>query len=138
MITPEESRALVRRYYEVINGGDFNQLDELVSGNYQHHVPGLLPTLQAFKQVLHMYRHGFPDLVNNVEALIVEEDKIVARVSIHGSHQGMFLGHPPTHKPFKAVGIDIFRIADGKIAERWGLFDTMTMLQQLGLYSPMV
>jgi predicted ester cyclase len=138
MFTAEESKALVRRYYDVINSGDFNGLDEIVSSRYQHHVPGLLPGVQAFKQVLSMYRHGFPDLVNTIEDLIVEGDKIVARVGIQGSHQGIFLGHPPTQKPFKAVGIDIFHIAGGKIAERWGLFDTMAMLQQLGLYTPTV
>ena len=60
----------------------------------------------------------------------------MARSITLGTHTGAFMGHPPTGRRFHAGGIDVFRIAEGKLVERWGQFDTLGMLQQLGLYRP--
>jgi predicted ester cyclase len=49
-----------------------------------------------------------------------------------GTHQGEFMGMPPTGKRFEVEGFDMVRVRDGQFTEHWGLFDTMTMMQQLG------
>jgi predicted ester cyclase len=60
-------------------------------------------------------------------------DKAVVRVRITGTHEGEFMGVPPTGKRIDVQGIDIVRFGDdGKAVEHWGVTDAMTMMQQLG------
>jgi steroid delta-isomerase-like uncharacterized protein len=132
----EANKKLVSHYYEAINSGNLAALDQVVAAGYQHHTPNLPAGLSPFKAMLSMYRQGFPDMCNTIETLIAEGDLVVAHATTSGTHTGSFLGHPATGKPFTATGIDIFRVADSLLVERWGAFDTIAMLQQLGLYSP--
>lgn len=76
---------------------------------------------------------AFPDFHATIEDMVAEGDKVVVRVTATGTHQGDFMGIPATGKPFKYQEIHIARIADGKMAEHWGVEDTLGMLQQLGV-----
>ncbi len=76
---------------------------------------------------------AFPDLHTDTEELIAEGDKVVQRFTVSGTDKGGFMGAPPTGKHYKVTGISIFRIANGKIVEHWGVFDQAGVLQQLGL-----
>ncbi len=76
---------------------------------------------------------AFPDLHVTPEDVIAEGDSVVARLTSRGTHQGEFQGIPPTGKQITLTGIEVFRIADGTIAERWGEFDFLGLLQQLGV-----
>ena len=67
------------------------------------------------------------------EDIIVEENKVVARWTARGTHAGALMNIPPTGKQVTLKGIDILRNEDGKIVERWGEFDALGMLQQLGV-----
>lgn len=130
------NESLVRHYYQAINEGNLDALDALVAPDFIHHTRGMPAGLAIFKRVLLMFRQGFPDLHNTIEAVILDGDLVVARTTTRGTHQGPFLDHPPTGRPFEAPAIEIFRLANGRLVERWGVFDTIAMLQQLGLYSP--
>ena len=80
-----------------------------------------------------MYLSAFPDLHITVEDMIAEGDKIVARLTMRGTHQGAFLGIPPTGKQVTGTAIDINRITGGKSVEHWNNSDTLGLLQQLGV-----
>lgn len=112
-------------------------VDQLFVPDYIHHDPGLPPELQsgrdAYKQLVTVFRTGFPDIKVTVEDMVAEEEKVVARWSWRGTNQGEFQGIPPTGKQVTGSGISIHRIAEGKIAEAWVNFDTLGMLQQLGV-----
>jgi predicted ester cyclase len=56
-------------------------------------------------------------------------------VNVGGTHQGEFMGIDPTGNRVTITGVDILRIADGKIVEHWGKFDDLSMMQQLGVIS---
>ena len=68
-----------------------------------------------------------------IEDVIAEGDKVAVRFTFRGTHQGELMGIPPTGKQVTISGMDINRIAGGKIAERWAVFDMLGMLQQLGV-----
>jgi len=72
-----------------------------------------------------------------VEDLMADGDKVVARVSYRGTHQGAFRGIAPTGKQIAVMGINIFRIANGKLVERWGLTDRLAVLHQVGVVPPL-
>ena len=133
----EDNKALARRFYnEVINGGNLDLIDELVSEDFVDHEasPGM-PTTgpEAPKATFAMFFAAFPDLQMTVDEMIGEGDKVVARATMSGTHKGEFMGIPPTNKAFKVQAIDIAEIHDGKVTQHWGVTDQAAMMAQLGL-----
>jgi predicted ester cyclase len=80
-----------------------------------------------------MYQMAFPDVRMTVEDGFAEGDKVVVRWTGRGAHTGELMGIPPTGKQVTVTGIDVYRVAGGKLVERWGEFDQMGMMQQLGV-----
>jgi steroid delta-isomerase-like uncharacterized protein len=80
-----------------------------------------------------MFLSGLPDLATTVEDTIAEGDKVAARWTARGTHNGELMGIPPTGKKVAMTAISIHRIVDGKIAESWINFDALGMMQQLGV-----
>jgi predicted ester cyclase len=78
-------------------------------------------------------RRGFPDLHVQVEDLIAEGDKVVSRNTVTGTHQGEYMGLQPTGKSVTYDEIFIFRLANGRITESWGVVDVLSQLRQLGV-----
>jgi steroid delta-isomerase-like uncharacterized protein len=68
-----------------------------------------------------------------IDEMIAEGDRVMVRWTFHGTHQGEFHSLPSTYKQATYSGINIFRIADGKIAEVWDIFDRLWLWQQLGV-----
>jgi predicted ester cyclase len=58
---------------------------------------------------------------------------VVERLTASGTHQGDLMGVAGTGRTITLRGINIFRIRNGKIAERWGQLDQLGLLHQLGL-----
>ncbi len=131
----EENKAIARRGYEAINQNNLDALDEIVASDITDHdpAPGQAPGLEGVKQYFSSLHAAFPDFHMEVEDMIAEGDKVVARISWSGTHQGEFMGIAPTGNRVEVSGIDIVRITDGKVVERWGNFDDLGMMQQLGV-----
>lgn len=55
------------------------------------------------------------------------------RATMSATHQGSFMGIPPTGKRVEISGIEYFRLANGKIVERWVMFDDLGLMEQLGV-----
>ena len=123
----EAQKALVRRTYDALNAGTVDSLDELVATDFVDHdpVPGQAPGLAGFKQAVALFRAAFPDGQVAVEEVIAEGDKVVARVTLRGTQAGEFLGAPPTGAPVTAEGVEIFRLARGKVVEGWSRFGAL-------------
>ena len=134
-MSAEDNKAIVRCAYDAINQNDLDALDEMVDSDITDHdpAPGQGPGLEGVKQYFSSLHTAFPDVHMDVEDMIAEGEKVVARVSVSGTHQGEFLGIVPTGNQVAIKGIDILRIVDGKVVEHWGKFDDLGMLQQLGV-----
>jgi len=74
---------------------------------------------------------GMPDLAVSIEAMVVNADMFAASFVYEGTHQGVYFGIAPTGKKLRFTSCDIFRVADGKIAEHWGMGDIAGTLAQL-------
>jgi steroid delta-isomerase-like uncharacterized protein len=134
-MSAEDNKAIVRRAYDAINRNDLDALDEMVDSDITDHdpAPGQGPGLEGVKQYFSSLHTAFPDVQMSVDYMVAEGDKVVARVSVSGTHQGEFLGIDPTGNQVAITGLDVLRIVDGKIVEHWGNFDDLGMLQQLGV-----
>lgn len=76
---------------------------------------------------------AFPDLHITIEDSIAEGDKVVSRNSVTGTHQGEYLGRPPTGKSIAYNEIFVFRFVNGRVAETWGVVDVLSQMRQLGV-----
>jgi steroid delta-isomerase-like uncharacterized protein len=138
MSSTEENKALYRRWFEeVVTGGDLELADGLLASDYVMHFPGSPAPVdrEGHKQLLLMFRTGFPDWNEMVEDVIAEGDKVVIRVTGRGTHEGEFQGIPPTGNQVSVTGVGIGRIEEGRIAESWAEYDALGMMQQLGVFS---
>lgn len=135
-----DNKALDRRIVEEgFSKGNIAVLDELIAADCVDHAapPGTPSGREGVKQFFTMLRSAFPDLHFTIEDVIAEGDKVVTRSTWQGTHQGAFLGIPPTGKQVRVTGIDITRYAGGKAVEHWGNQDTLGLLQQLGVIPSM-
>jgi steroid delta-isomerase-like uncharacterized protein len=87
----------------------------------------------AIKEVFTTLLRAFPDLQVTIDDLIEEEDKVVARQTVTGTHQGAYLGVPPTGKRVTYDEIFVVRFLNGRIAETWGVVDVLSQMKQLGV-----
>ncbi len=129
-----------RIYEEVFNTGKLEQADTLIATAYIDHNPiglGGKSGIEGFKQTVRALRFAFPDLHFTVEQMIVNGDQVVTRTTVRGTHKNSFMGVDPTDKQVTVSGFDIFRIADGVVAERWGTLDGLTLMQQMEVFIPM-
>jgi predicted ester cyclase len=137
-MTIEENKAVVLAYQEACNSNDLDALDRLVAQDVRSHnpAPGLPPGLEGGKISHRATRAAFPDLHYHTDDLIAEGDRVVQRFSLHGTHRGPFMGLAPTGKEIAFGGISIFRLEGGMIVEHWAVQDGLTLMVQLGLFTP--
>jgi predicted ester cyclase len=136
-MSTEQNKALVRQLVEeVINQGNISMIDEFLIPDFVEHEelpPGIPPGREAPKVLFTMLRSAFPDLKATIEHLIAEGDEVVLHMTWTGTHEGEFMGIPPTGKRISINVIDILGIAEGKFVEHWGVMDSMAMMHQLGV-----
>ena len=133
------TESLIHRLFdEAFNQGQIALVDELLSPNHFTHTAfgGAPHGPQGLKWLIVMFRTAFPDLHCTIEDEIREGDKVAACWLMRGTHQGLFLGNPPTFRQVKIQGIVFARTAHGQIVEDWILADQMDILQQLGIVPP--
>jgi steroid delta-isomerase-like uncharacterized protein len=131
----DSDEAVVRRYYEEMANGRQNGLAaELFATDHVMHDPQVPagPGPEGMVGVISTYQDGV-DGHWTVEDLFSSGDKVVARWTGSGTHVGEVNGIPPTGKAISVDAISIHRMADGKIAETWEVWDTLGFLQQLGV-----
>jgi len=135
MSTIEENKAIIRRYREAHNANNLDALDAIVAKDVISHnaLPGLPPGLEGGKMAHKAFLVPFPDIQTKTEHLVAEGDKVIEWYSAHGTNTGEFMGMPPTGKKFEIPSIVVYRLANGKIVETWGLNDGQGLLQQLGM-----
>lgn len=136
----EENRAVIRRYCEeVVNKRNVALVDDLWDANVINHglAPGILPGAAHIKVLVQRFHAAFPDLRFTIEDMIAEGDKVVIRLTVEGTHRGEFRGIAATGKQVTTKTIAIYKFANGKIVEVWGIRDDLGVLQQLGAIPPM-
>ena len=131
-----ENKALVRRFYEEIDKGNVEAMDELVAENYIDHspppFPGLASGREGVKQSIKLFWTATPGH-HRIEDQIAEGDKVVTRLTAYGAHEGDLPGIPRTGNKLEMTATVIHRISNGKLAEKWANKDVLGFLQQLGV-----
>jgi predicted ester cyclase len=136
MITKEtENKAKARQIPEgILTEGNLDLADELFADDYvgrflsePHHGP------EGVKEYASIVQNAFSDIEATVEDVIAEDDKVVRRDRLTGTHDGEFMGIEPTGEDVEITGIVILRVEDGQFVESWGQANTYELMQQLGV-----
>ena len=135
----EANKDIVRRMLDASDRGDLDAILELYAPDYVEHSPSGVRRGAAgredLRRVLSAMLVAFPDTRHTLHDLVAEGDTVVARLSATATHTGPLFGHPPTGKAVSLSGITIYRIVEGRIAERWAEHGP-GVLEQLGLAAP--
>lgn len=132
-----ENKKIARRLIEEVwNRGELNVVSQLIAPNHVNHGPQMPPNAmrgpEGVKQLISLYRRGFPDAQQTIEEQMVDGDKVITRWTVHGTHKGEFFGMQPSGRRVTMSGITIDRISGGKIVESWTDADLLGMMQQIG------
>ena len=138
-MSADTNKEIVRRLGVEPWEGNLGVIDEVVAPDYVGHDPAQ-PEMQGpggIKEFVTGYLAGFPDGKITIDEQLAEGDLVATRWTGRGTHQGELMGIPATGKQVTVSGITISRVKNGKVVEEWSNWDTLGMLQQLGVVPEM-
>ena len=134
-----ENKDIIRRLLAEVDRGNLDAIDLFYAEDYFDHGPSAIrgpeKGRQSVRKALGLLHRAFPDTRHTIEDLIAEGDRVAARITARGTHTGELLGHAPSGRVVAQTSITIYRIEDGRIAERWS-DHPQDILEQRGLPAP--
>jgi len=132
MSDPE--RLFRRLIDEGFNRGDLSVADEVTAPDIVEHQdfgPDHAAGAEGVRAVISSLRRAFSDFHLQIEDIATSGDAVWARLTATGTHDGPFMGHPPTGRRMRATVFDVVRVVDGRMVEHWGVPDRLGVLYQL-------
>lgn len=130
----QENVAIVSRIWdEIWNLGKLEVCEQVLARDYVGYLP--LMTVHGpaeFQNLVRIYREAYPDVHLTVDDVFASGDRVAVRWVSRGTHLGAMMGIPPSNKKIEVMGISLFRMQDGQVAEEWEGFDTLGMMHQIG------
>lgn len=126
-----DPKAVVSRFYEIVNEGAVERLDEVCAPDMVGHA-GAGANLVALKMSIGSFRDAFPDLSAELRHVVAEDDLVSTWVSYEGTHHGEFAGVSGSGRRVRFAAWDLIRVADGRIAEITQYCDVFTLMNQIG------
>jgi steroid delta-isomerase-like uncharacterized protein len=129
---------LIHSLHEIWNTGNLALIDNVYAPDFLAHWPASseVPERRGIEGVrfgVTRIRTAFPDWHERVLDVFGSADRVASRYVSTGTHRGTFWGIEPTGRRIEIEEISIFRIAGGRVAEQWCMFDELARLQQLGV-----
>lgn len=140
----EENKSLIRRWYEMEDFKGVPQANlentlretvaEIFSPEWIAHTSQGDMSYEAFSQYNLGFLASFPDFNCTVEDQVADGDKVATQLTMRGTHLGPYRGMPATGKKVEIAGVSIGKFSDGKAVEGWLVSDSLTLMQQLGIF----
>lgn len=127
----EYPKNVVSRFYDIINGGALERLDEVCSPDLHGHA-GAGADLAELKQSIGSFLESFPGVRTEPRHLVCESDVVSAWVTYEGVHRGVYAGVEGTGRHVKFAAWDLFRVEHGRIVEITQFCDVFTLMNQIG------
>ncbi|HEY1639949.1 MAG TPA: ester cyclase [Streptosporangiaceae bacterium] len=136
MDTVQQNKDTVTAFISaVFTKGDLGAVAGYLAEDFVNHDPplGVPADREGMRAVAAMFRTAFPDWHSDLGLLIAEGDLVAELFTASGTQQGELFGAPPSGQEVSMPGINIWRLRQGRIVERWGRLDELGLLRQLGL-----
>jgi predicted ester cyclase len=132
----DTNKDVIRRLFAEVDRGNLDVVDACYAPDYVDHTPSPVRALatgrEGVRQAFRLFHEAFPDTRHTIEELVAAGDRVAARISARGTHTRPLFGHAPTGRVVTSTGIAIYRLVDGRIAERWAEHGA-GILDQLGI-----
>ena len=133
------AHALIERFAATLSAHDLDGFAALFADGYVNHQtsaaapppPAGVTAKQGTVRFFGGRLKGMPDLKVTVEASVASGDTAAASFVYEGTQTGDYLGVAPTGRKLRFTSCDIFRVAEGKITEHWGMGDIAGVMAQL-------
>jgi steroid delta-isomerase-like uncharacterized protein len=126
-----EPKAVVERFYKIVNEGALEKFDEICAPDLKGHA-GAGADLSQLKQSIGSFREAFPDLHAEIRHAVAEDDLVSTWVSYRGTHEGEFAGVSGSGRSVKFVAWDLIRVENDRIVEITQYCDVFTLMNQIG------
>ena len=137
--TTEENKRIVREFIEAaFNKHQPDKAGEYMTADIKWH-GGTLGTVEGREKVAGLVSaivSALPDLHNVEQDIIAERDIVVVRAGVEGTHKGDLLGIPASGRHVRWDAVDVYRVAEGRIAEEWAADDLLAFVYGVGAYTP--
>jgi steroid delta-isomerase-like uncharacterized protein len=136
MDTISQNKNIVTSFIDALfTKGDLGAVDEYLTDDFTDHDPPMGHFLgrEGMRQAAAAFRTAFPDWHSDLDFLVEEDDLVVETFTASGTQQGEIFGVPASGRTVSLHGINIWRVRDGRIVERWGRLDELGLMRQLGL-----
>jgi steroid delta-isomerase-like uncharacterized protein len=135
-MSEQHNKQIVDEFIQALfTRGELDAVDRYLSPDFVNHdptFPDQPPDRESMRSAGEVIRAAFPDWHSDLQDLIAVGDKVVERFTASGTHESELMGIAPTGHTVTLPGINIFRLKDGKIVERWGVLDMLGLMRQLG------
>ena len=133
-MSQEENKAVIRKYYELLDAGDMEGIMNLFSDDISWSFPGMPEPLnkEGLEGLIQGFSGAFPDMQHTIRNQFVEDDQVATAITFRGTQNGDLMGVPPSGNQVEFNGLNIHRVTDGKIAEGETGFDMLSLMQQIG------
>lgn len=132
-----ENIALITRLNDIVNARDYDAMDELFSPSFIDNNPAWsVRNLDELKGVIRSAKDALDFTSHHDQIYAADGGKVVIHITFSGRHVGTIFGQGPTDRPVRWTSIEIYRISNGKIAERWVQADTTGLMREVGVTLP--
>lgn len=137
----ESAKAVVRRNTQEVQGkGRFEVFEELFANDFVDHTTqpgtGMTPDKVGVRRLYASIRKAFPDFHAEIHWQLADEDFVTTYKTYYGTHEGPFLGIAPTRRKIHFESVDVMRVQNGKITDHWGVGNLLSLMQQIGGWTP--
>jgi steroid delta-isomerase-like uncharacterized protein len=134
-ITEQNKNTVTSFIQALFTKGDLGAVDDYLAEDFVDHDPpiGVPAGRDGIRQAAVMFRAAFPDWHSDLGFYVAEGDLVTEYFTASGTQQGEIFGVPASGRTVTLAGINILRVRDGRITERWGRLDELGLMRQLGL-----
>ena len=133
-MSTKDNKALIREFFEQVwNQGSEEAIDRFIAENAGGNDPDFGMGREGFKRQWRKWREAFPDIHFEIDEIITEDDTVVARWTLSGTHSGPFLGIPPTGRTIRVSGMSLDHLENGVLVSGFDGWDNLGLRQQLGV-----
>ena len=134
-MSDSDGKAAVERLLDAFSDGDFEGVEGVLAPDFVNHglppVPGATGDREGVLAAMRYLRTAFPDARAEPVSIVAEGDRVGVHDQLVGTHRGEYRGVAPTGREIRVDFVHVFRVADGRIVERWGVVDTDELMRQL-------
>jgi steroid delta-isomerase-like uncharacterized protein len=132
-MSTDANKELIRQFFEEVwNQGSEEAIDRYIAEDAAGNDRDFGTGREGFKRQWRQWRTAFPDLHFAVEEMVAEDDVVVTRWTLTGTHRGPFLGIAPTGRAVRVGGLSLDHLRDGVLISGFDGWDNLGLRQQLG------